>query len=188
MPELTPYMLPNKPHQSPSRHPHTPADPRRESTVLFKGFTASTAETGLLEVDEIAEINGSPELLRVPYSGGSVTKPETPDTPGVSQSETAPPFHHAASAVHQYRSSDALTLPTAAASTSALDADIAEQDLHASSNSVLGSDLEPNPELGAQQAGCSPSQSAAAEAGPSQRAVKLQGIQVRAGHKQGLFL
>ena len=48
--------------QSPSRHQR--ADPRRESTVLFKGFSASTTESGLLEVDEIAHINGSPELFR----------------------------------------------------------------------------------------------------------------------------
>lgn len=51
--------------QSPRRHQQA-ADPRRESTVLFKGFSASTAESGLLEVDEIAHINGSPELVTAP--------------------------------------------------------------------------------------------------------------------------
>lgn len=51
--------------QSPRRHQQG-ADPRRESTVLFKGFSASTAESGLLEVDEIAHINGSPELVKAP--------------------------------------------------------------------------------------------------------------------------
>ena len=50
---------------SPKRHQQA-ADPRRESTVLFKGFSASTAESGLLEVDEIAHINGSPELVKAP--------------------------------------------------------------------------------------------------------------------------
>ena len=40
------------------------SDPGRESTALFNRFTASTAESGLLEVEEIAHINGSPELVR----------------------------------------------------------------------------------------------------------------------------
>lgn len=190
-PELTPHLLPGKSHQSPSRHPHRPADPRRESTVLFKGFTASTAETGLLEVDEIAEINGSPELMRVSHSGTSVPKLETPGLPGASQSEAAPAFQQAANAAHQQSCNDSQALYTAAPSIGAVEADIAEEDLHASSHEVssaLGPDLEQNPELGAQQAGCSQSHSAATEAGPSLRAVKLQGIQVCAINEQGLFL
>ena len=55
-------VLSSRSSQSPSRR--RAADPRRESTVLFKGFNASTAESGLLEVEEIAHVNGSPELLR----------------------------------------------------------------------------------------------------------------------------
>ena len=75
--EQTPAALPQKLHQSPGRQ-HQPTDPRRESTVLFKGFSASTAESGLLEVDEIAEINGSPELVRPPHDGKSPTDPQAP--------------------------------------------------------------------------------------------------------------
>lgn len=48
----------------PEQHAKRAADPRRESTVLFKGFSASSAESGLLEIDEIADINGSPEVFR----------------------------------------------------------------------------------------------------------------------------
>ncbi|KAL0024976.1 hypothetical protein WJX77_008054 [Trebouxia sp. C0004] len=59
--EQTDSILSSRSSQSPSRHQRA-ADPRRESTVLFKGFSASTAESGLLEVDEIAHVNGSPEL------------------------------------------------------------------------------------------------------------------------------
>ncbi len=56
--------------ESPSRHQRA-ADPRRESTVLCKGFSQSTAESGLLEVDEIAHINGSPEFLRAAQTSAS---------------------------------------------------------------------------------------------------------------------
>lgn len=187
-PEHTPDVLSGKPHQSPSRQ-YRPADPRRESTVLFMGFTASTAETGLLEVDEIAEINGSPELLRVPQSPSSVTEPEA-DLPGVSHSNAASPFQEAADAAHQHRSNDAQALPTAAASICAADADIADHHLHASSDQVpsaLGPDPDQNPELGAQQEGCSQAEGSA-EAGPCLREVKLQGTQVCAVHAQGLSL
>lgn len=48
----------------PGQHAKRAADPRRESTVLFKGFSASSAESGLLEISEIADINGSPEIVR----------------------------------------------------------------------------------------------------------------------------
>ncbi|KAL0038842.1 hypothetical protein WJX79_010313 [Trebouxia sp. C0005] len=61
--EQTDSLLSSRSSQSSSRHQRA-ADPRRESTVLFNGFSASTAESGLLEVDEIAHINGSPELVK----------------------------------------------------------------------------------------------------------------------------
>lgn len=47
------------------------ADPRRESTALFKGFSASSAETGLLEIGEIADINGSPDIVRPQQAGAA---------------------------------------------------------------------------------------------------------------------
>lgn len=184
-PEHTPDMLSGKTHHSPSRQ-HRPADPRRESTVLFKGFTASTAETGLLEVEEIAEINGSPELLRVTHNPSSVTEPEA-DMLGASHSNAASPFQQAANAAHQHRSNDTQALSPAAASTSAAHADTANHNSYASSDqvpSVRGLDSEQDPELGGQEEGCSQSQGSA-EAGPCLRGVKLQGTQVCAVHGKG---
>ncbi|KAL3138644.1 hypothetical protein ABBQ32_006404 [Trebouxia sp. C0010 RCD-2024] len=183
-PEHTPDMLSGKTHHSPSRQ-HRPADPRRESTVLFKGFTASTAETGLLEVEEIAEINGSPELLRVTHNPSSVTEPEA-DMLGASHSNAASPFQQAANAAHQHRSNDTQALSPAAASTSAAHADTANHNSYASSDqvpSVRGLDSEQDPELGGQEEGCSQSQGSA-EAGPCLRGVKLQGTQAQARSSQ----
>ena len=89
--EQTPAVLPGKSHQSPSRQQRV-ADPRRESTALFKGFSASTAESGLLEVEEIAEINGSPELVRAPHGSMPIAQPEQPPSPAVSASEATLPL------------------------------------------------------------------------------------------------
>ncbi|KAL0043870.1 hypothetical protein WJX82_000336 [Trebouxia sp. C0006] len=74
--EQTDSLLSSRSSQSPSRHQRA-ADPRRESTVLFKGFSASTAESGLLEVDEIAHINGSPELAMSNSVVASAAEPTT---------------------------------------------------------------------------------------------------------------
>lgn len=178
--EHTPGVLSGRPHQSPSRQ-QRPADPRRESTVLFKGFTASTAETGLLEVDEIAEINGSPELVRVSHSSGSVTKPETPDPPAAPQSHANPPIQQAASAAHQHRSNDAQVLSTAASSGSIVAAETADHQPHASNSrasSAPAPDLGHSLELGAQQEGCSQSQGLGADVGPRLGVDKQQDMQV----------
>ena len=175
-------VVPNESHQSPSRQ-QKPTDPRRESTVLFKGFSASTAETGLLEVDEIAEINGSPELLRVAHNS-AVTKPKTPDPPAPPHSSTAPSSEQAANAAHQVENSDSQAVSTDAVSSSVADAEIADhQRLNSSSQSTLAlaPDLEHSFELQTQQGGPGQPQGTAAGAGPSVRAglaVKLQSMQV----------
>lgn len=151
-----------------------PADPRRESTVLFKGFTASTAETGLLEVEEIAEINGSPELMRASHSSISATKPETPN-PLASQHNTASGLHQASNAGNQLVHNDAQAVRTEAAPSS--DADVETADHQHSASSQACSALAPDVELQAQQESASQSQSSVSkaeshlQAGP---AVKLQ--------------
>ena len=63
----------------PEQHAKRAADPRRESTVLFKGFSASSAESGLLEIDEIADINGSPEVFRQ-QQAAPLSNPFLPDS------------------------------------------------------------------------------------------------------------
>ena len=178
--EHTPGVLSGRPHQSPSRQ-QRPADPRWESTVLFKGFNASTAETGLLEVDEIAEINGSPELVRGSHSSGSVTKPDTPDPPAAPQSHANPPIQQAASAAHQHRSNDAQVQSTAATSRSIVAAETADHQPHASNSrasSAPAPDLGHSLELGAQQEGCSQSQGLGADVGPRLGVDKQQDMQV----------
>lgn len=173
VPEQTPSVLPSKSHRSPSRQ-QRPADPRRESTVLFKGFSASTAETGLLEVDEIAEINGSPELMRGSHGSVSVTKPDTPDSPVAPQCNAAPGFQQATKAVHDMGNSD----PPAVCSESVVEI-TGHQRLDSSSHasSTLAPDAEHSFELRAQQEKSSQSQSTAAGAEPCRgagSAVKLQ--------------
>lgn len=176
VPEQTPGVLPGKSHQSPSRQ-HRPADPRRESTVLFKGFTASTAETGLLEVEEIAEINGSPELVRVSHSSASVTKSQTPNPPA-SPSSAASGLHQATDAIYLLVNSNARAVCTEAAPPSKADVETADHQRLASSSqasSALVSDLEHRSETETQQQSPSPSQSVVAEPHLRARpAVKLQ--------------
>ena len=89
--EQTPAVLSGKSHQSPSRQ-QKPADPHRESTALFKGFSASTAESGLLEVEEIAEINGSPELVRAPHDNVPAAPPKESTCPAVPATEATLPL------------------------------------------------------------------------------------------------
>lgn len=169
-------MLPGKSHQSPSRQ-QRPADPRRESTVLFKGFTASTAETGLLEVEEIAEINGSPELMRASHSSVSATKPETPDPPAASQSHAASGVRQAISAVDQLVNYDAEAVCCEIAPSSNADVETADHQ-HVASSSQACSAPAPEVELQAQQSSVGQSQSIVARAEESQLqagpAVKLQ--------------
>ena len=165
VPEQTPSVLPSKSRQSPSRQQRH-ADPRRESTVLFKGFSASTAETGLLEVDEIAEINGSPELTRGSHSSVSLTKRETPDPPIAPQSHAAPGFQQATKAVPNTASSDPPSVCTESVVEMAN-----HQQLDTSSHTSLAPDAEHSFELKAQQKTSSQLQSLAAGSGP---AVKLQ--------------
>ncbi len=58
--------------------------------MLFKGFSASTAESGLLEVDEIAHINGSPELVKDSQLNTSHPHAEDAGPPAMQQSEQMP--------------------------------------------------------------------------------------------------
>jgi len=58
--------------------------------VLFKGFSASTAESGLLEVDEIAHINGSPELVKDSQPNTSHPHSQDAGPPAMQQSEQMP--------------------------------------------------------------------------------------------------
>ena len=171
--ELTPGLPPSESHLSPSRQ-QRPADPRRESTVLFKGFSASTAETGLLEVDEIAEINGSPELMRGSHSSVSVAKPETPDPPAAPQSHAAPGSQQATEAVHDLGNGDPPAVCTEAGFSSHANVgmtDHQQPDSSCHECSTLAPNAEHSFELRAQQESSNQPQSTVAGAGP---AVKLR--------------
>ena len=61
MPLVTPLAVSKA---QPQQRAKRAADPRRESTAMFSGFSACSAESGLLEIDEIVDINGSPEIVR----------------------------------------------------------------------------------------------------------------------------
>ena len=87
--EQTDSRLSSRSSRSPSRHQRA-ADPRRESTVLFKGFSVSTAESGLLEVDEIAHINGSPELVKDSHPNTSHPHAQDAAPPAMQQSDPMP--------------------------------------------------------------------------------------------------
>ena len=142
--------------------------------MLFKGFSASTAETGLLEVDEIAEINGSPELMRGSHNSDSITKPETLDPPAMPQSNAAPGSQQATEAVHELGNRKAPAACTEAGFSSHADVGVTEhQQLDSNSDacSTLAPDAEHSFELRAQQESSGQPQSTAAGAGP---AVKLQ--------------
>ena len=178
-PEQTPSVLSSKFYQSPSRQ-QKPADPRRESTVLFKGFSASTAETGLLEVNEIAEINGSPELMRVSHNSVSVTTPETPNPPAAPQSSAASGLQQPTKAVHNlgHNNHPAVFSDTGSSSNAGVEiTDHQQPDSSSHACFALAPDAEHSFESGAQQEGSFQSQSTAAGAGPSlgaAPAVKLQ--------------
>ena len=66
--------------------------------MLFKGFSASTAESGLLEVDEIAHINGSPELVK--DSQPNTFHPHTQDA-GPHATQQSDPVPQATTSDHQ---------------------------------------------------------------------------------------
>ena len=179
VPEQTPSVLSSKSHPSPSRQ-QRPADPRRESTVLFKGFSASTAETGLLEVDEIAEMNGSPELMRVSHSSVSVTKPETPDPPAAPHSNAATGIQQATKAVLKLGQSTPPAVSTDTSLSSNAGVEITDHQQPGSSshaclalapNADHSFELEPQQESSIQSQGTAAGAEACLGAGP---AVKLQ--------------
>ena len=61
MPLVTPLAVSKA---QPQQRAKRAADPRRSSTAMFSGFSACSAESGLLEINEIVDINGSPEIVR----------------------------------------------------------------------------------------------------------------------------
>ena len=138
--DQTDTILSSRSSQSPSRHQRA-ADPRRESTVLFKGFSASTAESGLLEVDEIAHINGSPELVKDSQPNASHPHAQDAGPHAMQQSEQMPQAAASDNQQQQHHARKHLDSPSAGSQRP-----LATADGHNNTDTRAGSSSKPAPD------------------------------------------